>query len=289
MAVRTVQEHPDGAAGGRPDPGRTGARLRRLAAFARTIGMPLLVVAFLLASAVAVLRSEDTTQPERTAEFAIAPSSYLSVQLDPSAEDFGSFALRVRGSGWVRPDGRVQATPTGADAVQLRYDGAGSLDPDVPDDGAAPSERPRPRPVRLVLSGQVGRADHTAALDVRVDDVQYTVASPGPEPGAEVVAGRFMSAFAAHDWAEVYRLCDRNMINGTKLKGFVDNIGLGAGSLVTDVTPAGPTTWGSNRAGASFAQLPIRVSYRRGATTTTVPAQLVLVLGPDGWKVFTVR
>jgi hypothetical protein len=43
------------------------------------------------------------------------------------------------------------------------------------------------------------------------------------------------------------------------------------------------------RTGASFARIPIRLTYGFGTATTSVPAELVLVLDGGAWRVFSVQ
>jgi hypothetical protein len=256
---------------------------------ARTVGVPVLVVAALVGLLVVVVRSGGTPQPQPTAEFLIAPGTYLDVELNPSARSFGSFAVRVRGAGWVRPAGRVNATSTSTGRVELLYDGLGYLDPDAPAAGTASSRQPPPRAVQLLLVGQAGRVDHTASLDLWVDETHYTIVSPGETPGAEAVVSQFIAAVSTHDWTWVYDLSDRYMRNGVRLNEFVTNVGAGAANRITEATTVGPMTHDISKAGASFARIPIRLTYRAGTATTTVRAVLVLVLDGGAWRVFSVQ
>jgi hypothetical protein len=87
----------------------------------------------------------------------------------------------------------------------------------------------------------------------------------------------------------VYDLSDRYMHNGVPLTDFVTRVGAGAADRITEVTAVGPMTRSTNKAGASFARVPIRLTYRTGTATTTVRAVLVLVVDGGAWRVFSVQ
>jgi hypothetical protein len=252
----------------------------------RTIGVPVLLVAALVWLAVSVVRSGDAAQPQPTAEFVSASGdSYLDVQLNRSAKSFGSFSARVRGEGRVWPAGQVHATSTSAGGVDLYYDGGGYLDPGARADGTA---SPR-RVVRLLLVGRVRLADHTASVDLWVNGTHLTIVSSGEATGAEAVVGQFLVAVSTHDWRRVYELSDRFMRNSARVNDFVNGVGSGAASRITEVTAIGPMTRSTSTAGASFAQIPIRLTYGTGTATTTLRAVLVLVIDGGAWRVFSVQ
>jgi hypothetical protein len=235
---------------------------------------------------VAEVRYGDTAQPQPTAEFVSASgNSYLDVQLNASDRSFGSFSARVRGEGRVWPADPVEATRTSAGGVELHYDGMGYLDAGPRADGT----RPPRQLVRLLLDGQVGMTDHTASVDLWVDGTHLTIVSPGETIGAEAVVSQFLAAVSTHDWTWVYALSDRYMRNGVPLTEFVTNVGAGAASRITEVTPVGPLTHSTSKTGASFARIPIRLTYGTGTATTTVRAVLVLVLDGGAWRVFSVQ
>jgi hypothetical protein len=94
---------------------------------------------------------------------------------------------------------------------------------------------------------------------------------------------------STHDWRWVYELSDRYMRNGVPLTEFVTRVGSGAATRITEVTAVGPMTHSTSKAGASFARIPIRLTYGTGTATTTVRAVLVLVLDGGAWRVFSVQ
>lgn len=262
----------------------------RAAGILRVAGVPVIALVIVVWVATAVLRSGGAAQPHLYAEFVDVPGhSYLDVQLDPSQDSYGTFSVTLPGQERVWPAKGVTVRPAGEGRLDLTYDGAGWRGPASDQVEVPVDQRVKPKRAHVRLTGQVDQARHVATVDVWVDgDHQRVSGGSVGEPDETVTA--VVEALRARNWNQVYDLASPYMINGTKRGDFLVALGDGgAARQITRVDVLGPPQRSTSPEGASYARVPVRVTYGLETGTTSVLADLVLAVDRGSWKLLSLE
>jgi hypothetical protein len=252
--------------------------------------VPVLVLGVLLWLVVAVLRAGGTGDPPAYAEFVDpAGSSYVDVQLNPSATSYGAFSAIVPGQGRVWPAGKVDARERDGGVVELNYDGVGYQDLAVTPAEAPPGPRPEPQKVLLRLAGQVDPSRHVSSIDLSINGDSHHISSGGQVSGAQAVVDDFLGAVVKRDWDKLYSIEAAYTHNGANRKDFVTGMANdGAVTCIRKAEATGPMTY-STAASVSYARVPIRVTYGSCTSIPRVDTTLVLVVDGGSWKLLSLE
>jgi hypothetical protein len=213
-------------------------------------------------------------------------ASYVLLQLDPSKEAYGSFAISLPGTGLVWPKVPGDVTTSGA-TTHVAYDGDGYLDPSARLDtefgvNFGLSGEARPVHVRVISSVDVGH--HSGVLNVWVAGKHVTINATQAAPLPRPVADQYVAAVLAHDAGAIYDLADSDTHAAITREDFITEMNKGDQfAAITGASVSGDGAVTTTDAGISFATFPI--SLTTGGNTRT--GSLTLVLDHGAWRVFT--
>jgi hypothetical protein len=237
-------------------------------------------------------RAADTPAQLSAGFLDVSHGSYLRVQLDSTADNYGAFTVSIPGVGLVWPAAPAVATPVSPQVVKLRYDGNGSEDAEAHLDGefgvgfqpGGPTQQ-----ITLRLVGQVDPTHRTASVEVWVNGTHYHIGATSAPSNAAAVVVAYLGAIRTSDWPALYGITDSSLRNGMTQTDFAAAMAGSEGTTgISDAKTTGPTTYTTNEAGISYARTPIRLTYGTGTAATTQDGTLVLIQDAGSWKVFTV-
>lgn len=219
--------------------------------------------------------------------------AHLSLQADPSADNYGSFTIATPDLGVVWAT--AGATMSGDSPVlQLRYDGSGYLDENASIDRETGSDyvlSGASEKVSLRVVGHVNTTTHQGVVNYWVNGDRHQLNSSGPagagsSSAAAAVAHAYVAALLAHDAGAVYDLMDWQTQSSLTRARFVSTTGTDPDFVgVTAASLSGAPSVTSNDGGITYATIGISVTSR-GSTTG---GKLTLVWDRGVWKVYGVR
>jgi hypothetical protein len=238
-------------------------------------------------------KAADPPAPLSAGFLDVARGSYLRVQLDQAADNYGAFTVSIPGVGLAWPASPAAVKVERPHAIRLSYDGAGSKDPEAHLDaefGVGLQAGGPAQQVELRLIGHIDPAHHTASVEVWVDGKHYHIGATATPTTAGPVVAAYLAAVRTGDWASLYAIADSSLRSGMTQDEFSKAMaGSDGASGISDATATGPTTYTTNEAGISYARTPIRLTYGTGTSATKQDGTLVLILEAGNWKVFTVE
>jgi len=251
-----------------------------------------------LAAAVVVVTSTsgkaaDPPAPLSSGFLDVMRGSYLRVQLDRAAGNYGAFTVSIPDVGLIWPEKPAAVTVESPQVVKLRYDGPGSKDAEARLDtefGVGFQPDGPTQPISLRLIGEVNPVHHTASIEVWLDGRHYHIGATAAPTTADPVVAAYLTAVRTGDWAALYGIADSSLRRGMTQSDFAAVMaGSDGATRISDAKAVGPTAYKVNEAGISYGRTPIRLTYGTGTSTTTEDGTLVLILEAGIWKVFTVE
>jgi hypothetical protein len=221
-------------------------------------------------------------------------NDYLRIQLDPTAANYGGFVVAIPGTGLTWAAQPAAASTKSDHSVQLRYDGTGYLDANAKLDtefGVGYQTVGAPTTITLRLIGQVDPAHTSGSIELWVNGIHYQFAAAPAPQNADTVGNAVLAALKANDWTALYNLADDSLRGGGTAAQFTQQVQaqFGAGGQVSDAHSIGATTYTTNQAGVSYANLPVSITVIHAGATQTATGTLVLIDDQGSWRWFTMK
>ena len=214
----------------------------------------------------------------------------LLIYLDPSVAHYGAFSFAAQGAGLfgnVRP---ATIDVAGPHAVDVSYDGAGTLDPAARLDFVFgldwPSGQAQPAAIRLTAS--LDPIAGAASADLWTGGAHYRLRVQPPPRNADQALAAVLRAYRNEDWSALYDLYFSGLRAQLSRADFVARISTGvAGWRVVDAQVVSPITYSDGQAGFFMAVAQVRITRSRQGATRTDVAQAELLWENGRWALLT--
>lgn len=219
----------------------------------------------------------------------VANGSTMSVGLQDAGTDKGKFQFSVSGVGLAWPKGLATVEVKSDSSVIVRYDGPGFVDAAAKLDPVFGyhqlSGNAQSRTVRL--EAQVNPDRITASAQLWIDGVAYKLVDRRAVPDADADLATILTAFAAGDWATVYRSLYSTGRADMGQAAFAarSQAAFAAEGPIVSLVRTGPVVYGPGGAGFDTATAPVRMTLSSGRA---VVAEASLIWEIDRWNLLSI-